>query len=186
MSEEFPRDKRPFRLGNLRILKHLNGKSFADFPQDLKIALRRYGVSIIRIANSTHESVKFEIFERLNTGAVTLSAQELRNCIYRGALNDLIKQLASHPSFVRVLALKQRAQRMADCEMVLRFFAFDQRTYLNYNGKMKSFMNEFMNDNRNVVDERQSEWKDRFLLACDNAFTVFGPRGLQAFPCRNE
>ena len=178
---EFPKDKRPFKLLKLKILKDLNGKSFAELDQPLKIALRRYGVSIIKIANTTDENVKFEIFERLNTGAVTLSPQELRNCIYRGPLNDLIKGLSVSESFTRVLALQDRPQRMVDCEMVLRFFAFNERTHLNFTGKMKSFMNDFMKANQHLTVERQAEWRDKFLLACDNTFTVFGEKAFRRY-----
>lgn len=178
---EFPKDERPFRLLKLKILQNLNGKSFADLDQPLKIALRRYGVSIIKIANTTDENVKFEIFERLNTGAVTLSPQELRNCIYRGPLNDLIKDLSVDDSFRRILALQERPQRMVDCEMVLRFFAFNERTHLNFNGKMKSFMNEFMKSNQNISTEKQAEWRSKFILACDNTFTVFGDKAFRRY-----
>lgn len=181
LSGEFPKDRKPFKLTKLKILKDLNNKSFADLDQPLKIALRRYGVSIIKIANSTDENVKFEIFERLNTGAVTLSAQELRNCMYRGKLNDLIKDISLHESFRRVLSLQERPQRMVDCEMVLRFFAFNERTHLNYTGKMKSFMNDFMKTYQNISPELQDEWRGKFLLACDNAFTVFGERSFRRY-----
>jgi len=47
---------------------------------------------VIEIRKESHPDVKFEIFERLNVGAVKLNDQELRNCIYRGRYNDLIKE----------------------------------------------------------------------------------------------
>lgn len=181
LSGKFPKDNRPFRLTNLKILSHLNGKTYEEFDPSVKTAFRRYGVSIIRIDNTTHEDVKFEIFERLNTGAVTLSAQELRNCIYRGPFNDMIRKLAGLHQFTRVLALKDQPQRMADCEMILRFFAFNEKSYLNYNGKMKSFMNGFMKDFQSLSSERQDEWQNKFFLACDNTYTVFGDRAFRRF-----
>ncbi len=182
---EFPKDKKPFKLIKLKILKELNGKSYSDLEQKIKISLRRYSVSIIKIANTTDENVKFEIFERLNTDAVTLSPQELRNCIYRGPLNELIKTLAVKDGFIRVLALQQRPQRMVDCEMVLRFFAFNERTHLNYGGKMKTFMNEFMRTNQNLTIEKQEEWANKFLLACDNTFTIFGEKAFRRYRSGN-
>ena len=185
LAGEFPKDHRPFKLQKLKILRHLNGKAFNDLDQPLKTAVRRYGVSIIKIANSTDENVKFEIFERLNTGAVTLSPQELRNCMYRGSFNNLIKELAVHPSFRRVLALQERPQRMIDCEMVLRFLAYNERTHLNFTGKMKAFMNEFMKTNQHVTEDKQEDWKAKFILACDNTFTVFGEKAFRRFRSGN-
>ena len=88
-------------------------------------------------------------------------------------------------NFQRVLALQQRPQRMVDCEMVLRFFAFNERTHLNYGGKMKTFMNEFMKNNQNLTSEKQAEWGDKFLLACDNTFTIFGDRAYRRYRSGN-
>ena len=36
----------------------------------------------------------YSIFERLNTGGQALNDMEIRNCLYRGELNRLIKKLA--------------------------------------------------------------------------------------------
>jgi hypothetical protein len=43
--------------------------------------------------------MKFEIFERLNTGSISLNAQELRNSIYRGNANKLLRSLAKKCRF---------------------------------------------------------------------------------------
>ena len=101
--------------------------------------------------------------------------------MYRGKFNDLIKELAEHESFTRVLALQSRPQRMVDCEMVLRFFTFNDRTHLNYSGKMKSFMNVFMKVHQNIDNEKQREWREKFLLACENTYTVFGDRSFRRY-----
>jgi hypothetical protein len=185
LQNKFPKDEKPFRLSKLKILTELNGKTFSDLDDETKRAFRLYGVSVIRIASGSNPDVKFEIFERLNTGAVTLSAQELRNCIFRGPLNNKIKDLASHISFLNVLSLKQAPQRMIDCEMVIRFLAFHERTHLNYPGKMKSFMNNFMKINRYAGTEQQEEWAAKFILACENIYTVFGSHAFRRYKLGN-
>ncbi|NER80299.1 MAG: rhomboid family intramembrane serine protease, partial [Leptolyngbya sp. SIO1D8] len=38
--------------------------------------------------------VKFEVFERLNLGAEKLNDQEVRNCVYRGNYNELLRLLS--------------------------------------------------------------------------------------------
>ena len=45
------------------------------------------------IKKDSHRDIKYDIFMRLNRGAVTLNYQELRNCMYRGNLNDAAKEL---------------------------------------------------------------------------------------------
>lgn len=75
------------RLSGLAILTELNGKRFQDMPKDLQDKFENATIRIIEIRKESNPDVRFDIFERLNTGAVQLNAQELRNCIYRGEYN---------------------------------------------------------------------------------------------------
>jgi uncharacterized protein with ParB-like and HNH nuclease domain len=81
---EFPRDTKKFRLSKLSVLSDLNGKSYEELDEDVKRRFRQYTLTVIKIHQNSQDDVKFEIFERLNTGSVKLNAQELRNCVYRG------------------------------------------------------------------------------------------------------
>lgn len=173
--------KRPFRLGKMKILTELEGKSYNQLPENLKKTLDRYGLQIIKISKESHPDVKFEIFERLNTGSVALADQEIRNCIYRGPYNDLICELANLDNFRKALGLSAEAKRMQDVEMVLRFLAFNDKTHLNYNVKMKSFLNGHMRDNRYLAAERASAFRAAFANACDLAYTVFGDKAFRRF-----
>ncbi len=173
--------RRPFKLGKMKILSHLQGKSYAELPADLKTLFNRYNLQVIKISKDSHEDVKFEIFERLNTGSVSLSDQEIRNCIYRGPYNDLICHLANHPSFRRALGISSEAARMQDVELVLRFMAFNEVTHLNFNGKMRGFLNAHMRDRRFISDEAAERYKSDFLQACDLSFSVFGDRAFRRY-----
>jgi hypothetical protein len=64
--------------------------------------------------------MKFEIFERLNTGGLALNAQEVRNAIYHGRFNNLLKDLESYKGFLACLGLSRPRKRMVDRELVLR------------------------------------------------------------------
>ncbi|PHP45053.1 hypothetical protein CR088_29425, partial [Salmonella enterica subsp. enterica serovar Dublin] len=69
--------------------------------------------------------LKFEVFERLNTGSASLSDQEVRNCVYRGSYNELLKKLAQYDKFVELISLpEQDAKSMKAVELVLRFLAY--------------------------------------------------------------
>lgn len=59
----------------------------------------------MRIDSTVDPQVKFDIFERLNSGAVQLELQELRNAIYRGKFNDIIKELAKNEDFRKLLGI---------------------------------------------------------------------------------
>jgi hypothetical protein len=143
-----------FKLSGLSVLSHLNGKYFKDLDKKLQRNFKKFSLRVIEIRKESHPDVKFEIFERLNVGAVKLNDQELRNCVYRGEYNDLIKELAEDIDFLFLLGLKEPHKRMYDRELVLRFLAFYNQTYLKYKPPMKQFLNREMENNRNISDEK--------------------------------
>lgn len=53
----------------------------------------------------------------------TLKAQEIRNCVYQGKCNDLLFELNKHNSWRKILGLDIEDSRMADLELILRYFA---------------------------------------------------------------
>ena len=89
---------------------------------------KNYPLKVVVIEKDSHPEVKFEVFERLNTGAVKLNDQELRNCIYRGRYNELLKRLSQNKDFLFLFGLKEPDKRMRDRELILRFFAFYHNT----------------------------------------------------------
>lgn len=179
---EFPRNGRPFRLKHLKILSDLNGKLFNDLDDPYRTKILRYDMTIIKIGSSSDPNVKFEIFERLNSGSVSLNPQELRNCIYRGRFNDLLRELTQYPSFRKAIASETLLERMLDAELVLRFLAFYERTYLNFPGGIKSFLNDFMNDYcKHISPEKQRRFTDVFKQASDLVFSVFGENSFRRY-----
>jgi hypothetical protein len=74
------------------------------------------------ITNDSDREIRFDVFERLNTNIVPLNAQEIRNCIYRGPLMDLISHLAEYGPWLTILNRKEADNRMRGEELILRFF----------------------------------------------------------------
>jgi hypothetical protein len=179
---KFPRNSRPFRLRHLKILSDLNGKLFSDLEDLYKTKVLRYDMTIIKIGASSDPNVKFEIFERLNSGSVSLNAQELRNCIYRGRFNDLLRELTEYSRFRQAIASETLLERMLDAELALRFLAFYERTYINFPGGIKSFLNDFMNDySKHISPEKEKKFTDIFKHASDLTFTVFGENAFRRY-----
>ena len=178
---KFPKDDYPFRLSGLKLMKELNGKTFIDLDEPERRALHKYMFQVIRISNESHADVKFEIFERLNSGSVTLNAQELRNCVYRGSFNTVLRQLADTPDFRKLIGGSGVSNRMQDVELVLRFLAFYERTYLKYSPGMKSFLNSFMDEYRNLGEGKASDFGDAFRKSCSLSYSVFGSHAFRKF-----
>ena len=128
--------------------------------------------------------MKFEIYERLNTGSISLNAQELRNSIYRGSFNDLLHELTNSPSFRALMGTKTARKRMVDEEAILRFFAM--REHLRtYRAPLKKFLNDFMSGVRNASAAQIDGYRKTFVRTVDTAnallgdfaFRVLGPNG---------
>ena len=107
-----------FELRGLSVLTELIGKHFGDLPGRDQRRIESRTLRFVVITEESHPDIKFDVFERLNMGAVKLTAQELRNCIYRGTFNDALQELAADRSFRHALG-RPRDSRMRDEEMVL-------------------------------------------------------------------
>lgn len=145
-------------------------------------------VIIIKDLLSENREIKYEIFERLNTGAVKLNNQELRNCMYHGAYNDLIKnELSVDKDFEYLLgsSYKELHKRMKDAELVLRFFAFTDTREEDYKPPMKRFLNRAMESpdggTKKINDKQIEEFKNIFEKCVRLTKEVFGKNAFRTF-----
>ena len=166
---KFP-DGREFKLTGLKVFDNLTKKTFKDIEETLQDKVKYCKIRTITFRKESDSELRFEIFERLNTGAVSLNEQELRNCIYRGPYNALLRELASDEDFMHLLGLKCEEKRMRDVELVLRFAAFYHATYLNYSPPMKKFLNEDMEKYQQISEKDATQLK----IAFKNAVTIIG------------
>lgn len=107
-------------------------------------------VTVIRCdySKESHIDYLFTIFHRLNTGGNKLNNQEIRNCIFNGPFNTLLKDLAASAQWIKLLKLKQNGiYRFSNEEIILRFFTFSD-TLASYNGKLAKFLNDYMQSNK--------------------------------------
>lgn len=137
----FPNTHNIFKLSGLKVLTEFNNKPFSELPEEIQDKIRYSKIRTITFKKESDPNLKFEIFERLNTGSIALNNQELRNCIYRGPYNKLLQDLANDKDFLYLLGLEQSDKRMKDIELVLRFSTFYHQSYINYKPPIKSFLN---------------------------------------------
>jgi len=92
-------------------------------------------------------SVRFDLFERLNTGGILLTNQEIRNCIFRGKFNDSLKKMSKLDEFKVVVRLKESDSKNGTAEeYVLRYLAY-LYNYENFEKSVKGFLNDYMKSN---------------------------------------
>lgn len=170
-----------FVLKGLKKLTELNHHSYKDLPLKQQDVFDSFGIRSVTFLKNSNPNLKFEIFERLNTGSMQLNAQELRNCIYRGTYNELLKKLTSNQCFRQMTGLKTNERRMKDVELVLRFSSFLNQTYLNYSSPMKSFMNNEMEIGKSYTNEQFLEIENKFKHSIDIIYSMLGTKAFKKF-----
>jgi hypothetical protein len=180
MDGAFP-DGTDFKLTGLKVFRELNGIRYCSLKEDLQDVIRYFKIRTITFKKDSDKDLKFEIFERLNTGSVSLNDQELRNCIYRGGFNILLRELSSDSDFTAILGLKKPDKRMKDIELVLRFAAYYHATYLNYKPPMKNFLNIEAEKYRDISKSDSQQLRSAFKNACQIVRSMFGKNSFKRF-----
>lgn len=168
--------KNEFALRGLSVQTELNGKRFKELPTRDQRRIESRTLRFVVITQESHPDIKFDVFERLNTGAVKLLPQELRNCIYRGDFNDALHDIADDPSY-RAALRRPRDPRMRDEEMALRFLAL-YSDLPGYKPPLTQFLNEYMRKNRTKTPDANAVavFKDTMLTISkvieDGAFNM--------------
>lgn len=167
--------KNHFKLSGLHVISELNGKSFHSLPSNIQRQIMTHSLRCVLITNESHPEVKFEVFERLNTSTMPLTAQELRNCVYRGDLIDLIKDAVVHQGWLSILGKKAPDKRMRDEELVLRFVAFYTEGLSTYKTPQKHWLNEVAKKGRRIKPENGDSIRQAWATAIENSLTWFEP-----------
>jgi hypothetical protein len=170
-----------YSLRGLKALAHLNGKYFKDLDKPIQKVIRDSSIRTIVFKKESDENLRFEIFERLNTGAVPLNRQELRNCVFRGPYNNLLIALSTDPDYMWLMGLKTPEKRMKDVEYVLRFAAFYHFTYLKYKPPMDRFFDEDMRKYQYAGKHEQEELIAAFKKAVTLVRSLLGQNAFRRF-----
>jgi uncharacterized protein with ParB-like and HNH nuclease domain len=160
--EEFE-DGTPFFLRGVK--DQWEGKKFSDLSS---VDKRRLKNSVLRatvfeqLEPQDDKSSMFEIFLRLNTGGVSLSYQEVRNCVLQGELTIFLDSLNMNSQWRSIINKESPDSRMKDVEMILRFFALytDSKRYIK---PMKDFLDIWMTSHRNISSEEQDTLSEKFI-----------------------
>lgn len=164
-------------LTGLKVRDDMDEKRFLDLGRVDRSVLSKRPIRCIVVLNESDSALKFEVFERLNTGSVSLTDQEVRNCIYRGSYNSLIKRLALNPKFQELISLPDASRNtMKDAELVLRFLAYRVLTEdIDYSDNYAEYLNGHMENNREISDLRAIEIEKLFVKTIDVIYEKLGP-----------
>lgn len=171
----------PFKLSGLKVLKEYNNKTFKDLPDEMQERILNTTLRVVTIMKKSDPDLKFEIFERLNTGSTPLNEDEIRNNVYRGEFIDLLAELEENKDFNNLINKPNFKNRMLYRGMILRFLAFYERTYLNYKPSMKQFCNNFLDENRHLNKDKADRFRQVFKDTLSLVNSVFGDCAFKRF-----
>ena len=143
-------------LANLEKLPDFVGE-FESLPKSVQLHFLHRPIKVTTLSDKSDMVVRFDLFERLNTGGIALTDQEIRACIYRGAFNQFLEESAKDKNFralVHVPAAKQGDGTRE--EFVLRFFAF-LHGYKKFEHSVVGFLNEYMREASQSFDYTKNE-----------------------------
>ncbi|MEH2172852.1 DUF262 domain-containing protein [Nostoc sp.] len=175
------------KLTGLELWPELNGRTYATLPAKIKAGIDRRSISSIVLitesASNPEEALLLKqlAFERLNTGGVELSRQEVRNCLYYGKFNQLLLELTTNPIFTEAwgipinkpekLVKNNLFKKMEDAELVLRFFAL--RHVGDFRRGMQGFLDLYMIKSMKFSDEDIEILKNIFIQTINLAYEIY-------------
>ncbi|KWE60139.1 DUF262 domain-containing protein [Burkholderia sp. MSMB2157WGS] len=137
----------PLKIKDLEKLTEFNDQTYKTIPKSLQLMFQTRPIRVTVLNDKSDLNVRFDLFERLNTGGVSLTNQEIRNCIFRGQFNDQLKKLAKLPDFLTAVRLRESEYQNGTAEeYVLRFFAYLEKRE-EFDHSVKGFLNDYMKVN---------------------------------------
>lgn len=147
----------PLMLEDIDKLSEFVGLTFDRFPPNLQNHFYTRPIKVITLNDKSDTVVRYDLFERLNTGGVALSPQEIPDCVFRGRFADQLEIWARDPGFqsaVKLTPLQQRDATAEEC--VLRFFAFLNR-YKAFKHDVTKFLNDYMSSASKNFDYQEGD-----------------------------
>ncbi len=154
----------------------LNGKKYTmlDEAQRGSFELMPIRCMSVRQNKPDDNASMYEIFNRLNTGGLNLSSQEIRGCLYNSAFYDQLYKLNTDRRWRKLLGKTEEDDKFKDVEIILRSFAL-LFNHDQYTGAMIQFLNKFSKEAQQFDDKKISQCVglfDKFLGAVEEIDTA--------------
>ena len=156
-------------------------------PQAFRLGIRRARVRVEILGQETDAQVKYELFQRLNSGGSNLSEQELRNCIIisisTGAFEKL-KSMASNVDFLKMIVGvgEERIKRQYLVELAVRFVVLR-----NYPYEQGLDVHEYLDKGIiNIANDGRFDWLLEADIFAKTMRLLFEAVGSDAFSKNNR
>ncbi|MET8089480.1 DUF262 domain-containing protein [Micromonospora sp. NPDC005220] len=167
----------PLRLTEVEKLTTFEGAVFGDLPDDIRTTFEDRPLKVIVLNDKSDLEVRYDLFERLNTGGIQLTPHEIRECVFRGEFVDLLVELAESEDFKTVVVLPESRQKDGTPqEYVLRFFAYLER-YQAFSHSVIDFLNWYMRDS---YKEPQVDFRRELFMRTFRYLASVFPSGIRS------
>lgn len=144
----------------------LNYSTLGEYKQSFDLRTIR-NVIVKQVVPRDDDSSIHEIFNRLNSGGVNLSPQEMRGSLYHSNFYDLLFQLNQNEGWRNLLNMPVPDLRMKDIEVLLRSFALLINGQ-DYRSSMARFLDKFSKEAKSYSQDKITylgELFESFVLA---------------------
>lgn len=158
--------------------QRISGKTIGEIKSNSPEVLRfimnlTVPINVIKCDYTREDNLNYiyKIFQRLNTGGLKLSNQEIRNCVYYGSFVKLINECNKNDQWTNWVNKIANDKRMKGQERILLFFCM-YFSLKNYENKLSTFLSDFLCKHKNESEIWIKEQKDLFINTIDIASKI--------------
>lgn len=177
-------EKNNWILGDGDLIRDLEGYDCQNLPLKIQLNIKRASCRVEIIKWNSKYDLRFELFNRLNTGGSPLTNQEIRNSLFReisSDFNNFLKELASNAKFEKLINVsKKQIDELYLEELVLRFMSLYKNKAINKS--IAQHMTDFM---KLSVDDKKFNY-DKYRVVFNKTVNILEPLGAQIFRYNNN
>ncbi|MBD5448552.1 MAG: DUF262 domain-containing protein [Lachnospiraceae bacterium] len=159
----------------LQYMRDFNDKTFDDLPRQYIRRIKETPIVAYTVEKGTPDGIVYNIFQRINTGGVILTSQEIRHALYGGKATELLQKLAESDEFLQVTLRAIPSKRMLDREYVNRFIAFVELDYeKDYGGNIDDFLRKALKKVNGYKKDKIAHIEETFYRVMEGSWDIFG------------
>lgn len=166
--------RNPLITQGLEILtsEEFSGKMFKDLTTTFQRRILETPVTTFLIQPGTPKDVKYNVFRRINTSALSLTPQEIRHALNQGQATDYLQEITESKEFRSYIRVRDK--RMQDRELVLRYIAYMLVSYREYEKPMVTFLDNRMEELNRLDKNKLEQLKINLFKSLDVSRKLFG------------
>lgn len=161
-------------------IKKIEGFTYESLPNKFRLNLKRATCRVEILRWNSNYDMRYELFNRLNTGGTPLTQQEIRNCIFRDIspkFNDFLKRLSENSQFKNLVALSDiQNEQLYNEELILRFISL-YKNEGQIHTSISQHMTMFMENALKNMSFNYQEYEAVFY----EVFNILQPLGKEIF-----